>query len=754
MMEIKLIGSGGQGAVVAGKLLGITASKSGQQTQSFSSFGYSRRGGTTESYVRISEEKIRIHTKMYEHDYLVLMGEELTKDRKVISGLKENGVILINSRHAPEYFSSLGSFGMVTVDADHIALNAGLRLSSGIPIINTAILGAIAGIIPLISIEQLAEAIREVKIPDAEKNVEAAKEAYHRVRLQLTGTAVTEIKGEEVPKIDVEQLPVYQTRISSCEANCPAGEAIRTTLSLIQNSRFEEALESIRAENPFPGICGRICFHPCETHCNRNEFDESLSTCALERAAFDYADQKAVRNPTKRAKTRRKVAVIGSGPAGMACAYFSAIMGHDVTVFEALAVLGGIPKVGIPTYRLPRDVVDREMREIVDLGIEVRLNTEVGKEISFEDIAEKYSASFIASGAHHSTRLNIPGESTKGVMLGLDFLKDVAFGKDTDLGAKVAVIGGGNTAVDAARTAKRLGAKEVSIIYRRSRDEMPAYREEVAAAEAEGVRVLYLTMPVKIHTNRERIEKLECVKAKLSGKDKDGRSRSERIDGTNFMVTVDTVIAALGETLEAPFLPNAIKMEGGLIKVDYWGRTSMEGVYAGGDATTLSRSVVDAIASGKRAALGIDLFLANSNEKKAEVFKKEESGAISFSRYSAGNYRNGNSGVVSFTDLNTNYFSKSPRNRGAELPAEMRSSNFNEVRLGLTRDEAISEAKRCFQCGHCDLCGNCYTFCPDVAIMFEEKTCSFSIDREGCKRCGICIEECPRNAITWERGAK
>jgi 2-oxoacid:acceptor oxidoreductase gamma subunit (pyruvate/2-ketoisovalerate family) len=737
--------------VVAAKLLADAVAKSGYQAQSFASYGALRRGEKVESYVRISDTQILVHSKMYEPDYLIIMDESFTQEPEAVSGVKEKGEVLINTPELPEAFSSLRNFRIVTIDANRIAASHGLQLPSGMPIINTAVLGAIAGMIPSVSIEQLAEAIREGKLPAAEKNIKAAEEAYHWVKSQLAGTIVSEVK-EEAPRVSVERYPVYQNKMPPCQANCPAGEAIQTTISLIQSHRFEEALENIKAENPFPGICGRVCFHPCQTHCNRNEFDEAVAINALERAVFDYADANAVRKPIKKAKTGRRVAIIGSGPAGMTCAYFLAILGHDVTVFEALPVLGGIPRVGIPAYRLPRGVVEREIRKIIDLGIEVRTNTEVGKDISFENIAKKHDACFIATGARRSMSLNIPGESSNGVILGLDFLKGVAFGRGVDLGIKVAVIGGGNTAVDAARTAKRLGAEEVAIIYRRSATEMPAYPAEVAAAKAEGVRLLYLTMPVQIHSNGKRVAKLECMKTRLGRREKDGRRRPQPVEGTNFTVDVDTVIAAVGETLEAPFLPGAIEMEGGLIKVDYLGRTSMKGVYAGGDATTLSRSVVEAIASGKKAALGIDIFLTGTDEKIFTALHKAGGGAISMSRYLAGDYSSEDSSVVSFKDLNTGYFFQSPRARAAELPAATRASNFDEVSPGLSQTQAMVEVERCFHCGHCNLCENCYIFCPDVAITFDEQAFSFVINRQLCARCGICVEECPCDAISWEWG--
>ncbi len=753
MIEIIFHGTGGQGVVIAAKLLADAAAKSGHQAQSFAAYGGERRGGKVESFLRISEKGITVHSKVYEPDLVIIMNESLAQDPALVSGIKEGGGILINSLEPPESFSSLGKPGIQTIDAYRIATENGVVLPSGLPVVNTTIMGAVAALVPQIEIEKLAEAITEGGIPFPEKNIEAAQEAYHKLKSQISGATFTEIKGEEAPRILIERYPVYLERMSPCEVNCPAGEPIRKAIFLIHGNQFEEALENIKMENPFPGICSRICFHPCEANCNRNEYDEGIAINALERAAFDYAKMDKVKEPIKKERAGKKVAIIGSGPAGMTCAYFLALLGHDVTVFEASPVLGGIPRVAIPEYRLPKEIVDAEIEAVIELGIDVRTNTKVGKDISFSDIVTEYGACFIATGASKSTPLNILGEETKGVVSGLEFLKDVAFGKQTDIGTRVAVIGGGNTAIDSARTAKRLGAQEVTIIYRRSAEEIPAYRQEVEEAEKEGIKILYLTMPIQIHSDRQRVESLECAKTRLGRRDKDGRRQPQKIEGANFMVSVDTVIEAIGEMVEILFLPSTIERDGSLVKVDHLGRTSMAGIYAGGDATMARRSVVEAIGSGKRAALGIDVFLKGGDEWQiVNGVKKGKDGAISMGSHLAGDYAAKNGNPVLFTDLNVNYFVESPREQVSQLDRAVRTSNFNEVNLGLSREAAMAEAKRCFQCGNCNLCENCYIFCPDVAITFDEKMSSFAIDRGVCKECGICITECPRNAVSWEDG--
>ncbi len=751
MIEIRVHGTGGQGVVVAAKLLADAAAKSGRKSQCFSAYGAERRGGSVESYVRISDRDIVIHSKLYEPDYIVLMDETLAKNPQTISGLKEEGGLLINSSKLSKDFSSLGNYRIITIDANGIARKQGLTLASGMPVINTVILGAIVAMIPGIGFDYLSRAIRDGKIPLAEKNVEAAREAYHRAKLQLSGTVVSEVS--EGPGISVLQLPVFRAKMSPCEAgttHCIAGEDIRTILSLIQLNRFEEAFENIKSENPFPGVCGRVCFHPCETHCNRSEYDEGIAINALERAVFDHADRKAVRKPIKKEETGKKIAVIGSGPAGMTCAYFLSLLGHDVTVFEASSVVGGVPRIGIPAYRLPREVVDKEIKEIIDLGIKVKSNTKIGKDVSFDSIMDDYDACFIGVGAHESVKLNIPGEEGSGVISGVELLRSVALGKEVNVGDKVGVIGGGNTAVDAARTVRRLGAREVAIIYRRTLKEMPAYLQEVEAAEKEGIKIIELAIPVKIYHNGEKLAGVACLKTNLVKKDGDERLRPEPIQGTNFTVDIDTLIVAISEVPEISFLPAAIERMGSLIRVDSLGRTSMSGVYAGGDVTSISRTVVEAIGSGKRAAVGIDILLTGADENTFRNLRKGERGAVSFAKYLNKKSSPEDREVVSFKDLNLAYFNKALRAQMAELPNEGRSSNFDEVIAGIPKSKAIEEAERCFQCGECTLCENCYIFCPDVAIRFDMNGSSLVMMTEFCKECGICIKECPRSAISWE----
>ncbi|MBW1775836.1 MAG: FAD-dependent oxidoreductase [Deltaproteobacteria bacterium] len=304
--------------------------------------------------------------------------------------------------------------------------------------------------------------------------------------------------------------PEDQPKTSPCEANCPAGHAIQRTIYLIQNERFEEALENIWAKHPFPGLCGRACFHPCEMPCNRQFYDEAVSVRALERAAFDLADMEKVKRPRVREETGKRVAIIGSGPGGLTCAYFSALFGHDVTVFEALPALGGMARYGIPDHRLPKDVVDREVAEIVNLGVKARTGTRVGEDIPFKELTDRFDACVIAAGAWKEKRLDIPGNEP--AMTALAFLSQVNRGERPGIGEKVLILGGGGVAFDAAGTALRLGAKEVHVACVEPRDQMQAPEEDIRQAEGEGVIIHNSRNFLRIISEKDKVSGVECEK--------------------------------------------------------------------------------------------------------------------------------------------------------------------------------------------------------------------------------------------------
>ncbi len=545
--------------------------------------------------------------------------------------------------------------------------------------------------------------------------------------------------------------PRFENKIPPCNEGCPAGQDIEGAMVLIGKGKYLEAWDLFKEENPLPGVCGRVCFHPCERVCNRGEFDEAVSINALERFLADMASKRGRRVFVKREKRPEKVAVVGSGPAGLACAYHLSRMGYPVTIFEALPVLGGMLRVGIPEYRLPKKVLEEEIDQILELGVKAELNTRIGEEFFAKDL-EGYPAVFLAMGSHRSKSLGIPGEDVPGMMSGLEFLRNVNLGKEVNLGKRVAVIGGGNTAFDAARTALRLGAKPF-ILYRRTREEMPAFPSEILEAEEEGIEISYLISPVGLIAENGRLTRLECLKNRLGPPDEDGRRLPVAVKDSNFSLEVDQVIAGIGEETDLSFLPKKIGVKGQTILTDERGATKQKGVFAGGDIIHQPRTVVHAIGSGKRAALFIDCVLRKKEwEGFLEAVRIGERGTLSMKRYLQEEHERVpfSTRTVCFKDLNQDYFEHQKRRKGSKIKVGKRGSSFEEVNVGFPEETAVVEAGRCFNCGVCNLCDNCYIFCPDLAVQKQGEDEPNLIDYDHCKGCGICVEECPRHALVME----
>ncbi len=399
---------------------------------------------------------------------------------------------------------------------------------------------------------------------------------------------------------------------SPCQHACPLGIDIPGYIELITQERFEEALALIEEKNPFPAICGRVCHHPCEAKCRRGEIDEPVAINALKRFVSDYVPKKKRRTPPPSVR-REEVAIIGSGPAGLTAAYYLARWGYGVTVFEALPWAGGMLRVGIPDYRLPKKILEEEILATVkNLGVEIRTNVCVGEDLPFEEIFPSgYRAVFIATGSHKSRKLGIPGENLKGVFSGLEFLREVNLGERLDLGEKTVVVGGGNAAVDAARSVLRMGLKEAIVLYRRGREEMPAIESEVEAAEKEGIEINYLAAPVRILNRDGQVCGLECIRMRLGEYDSSGRRRPLPIESSEFIVEADSIISAVGQSADLSFLPSSLRTNnGGNLSVDpHTLATEQPGIFAGGDVITGPATVVEAIAAGRRAAISIIRYL-------------------------------------------------------------------------------------------------------------------------------------------------
>jgi len=481
-----------------------------------------------------------------------------------------------------------------------------------------------------------------------------------------------------------------------CVITCPAHVNAQGYIALISQGKYKEALQLIREKIPLPGVIGRICPHPCEAACTRGSLDEPLAICGLKRFAADRAADELPQPEIE--KKQDKVAIIGSGPAGLSAAYYLALEGYRVTIFEALPVAGGMLSVGIPAYRLPRDILEHEIQAIENLGVEIKNNTPIGRELSLTDLTgQGYKATFISVGAHRGLRLGIPGEDASGVIDGVTFLREVNLGKRTELQGHIAIIGGGDVAVDAARSAIRLGANKVSILYRRSRAEMPARDEEIEAALTEGVEIHYLVAPVEACCDNGRLTGVRCIRTELGTPDASGRRRPVPIQGSEFDLSIDTLLPAIGQAPDVSLVEGSgiETTEGGTIAADPLTlETNLPGIFAVGDAITGPGIAIEAIAAGSRAATSIHRYLKGEDmragrtvdEKKPEPMEPPADHP----------YR--------------------PRVKMPALTVKDRYGNFNEIELGLTEEMAVQEAARCLNCGVCSECMQCLAACEAGAI--------------------------------------
>jgi len=491
---------------------------------------------------------------------------------------------------------------------------------------------------------------------------------------------------------------------AACIDACPAHTNVPGYIKLIAEGQFKEAYKLIRETNPLPASVGRVCYAPCQEACNRGQLDEPICIRDLKRVPADQWNIEELEVPVV-TTTDKKVAIVGSGPAGLAAANDLALKGHKVTIFEALPEPGGMLRVGIPEYRLPKEILRQEVGYIQKLGVEIKTGVQVGKDITLEELKKNHDAIFVAVGAHGGMRLGVESEDIPGVMEGIGFLRAISLGKKVNVGKKVAVIGGGNTAIDCARTAKRLGAEEVTIVYRRSRAEMPASEEEVTAAEKEGVKIEFLTTPNRFFAENKKLAKMECVRMKLGEPDASGRPRPIPIKGSEFTVPVDTVIAALGQVPETDFAKKlgVSLSKRGSIEIDAeTGATNVEGVFAGGDVVTGPAFVIDAIAAGKKAARSINQYLNGQPLEGEEQGKEPEK--------------------LSQEEIEDRKRRFPSRNKVEmrEEPVKKRVQDFREVALGYSPEEAIEEASRCLagQIEGCIECHECERRCEPKAIVY------------------------------------
>jgi formate dehydrogenase major subunit/formate dehydrogenase beta subunit len=550
------------------------------------------------------------------------------------------------------------------------------------------------------------------------------------------------------PLIFYTEVPEYQIRTSPCEVNCPAGNPIQKTHWFIQNCKFEEALWTLKAINPFPGITGRVCPSFCEKVCNRKQFDEPLSIKALERAASDYGN--GPMKIIKREKTGKKVAIIGGGPAGLTCAYFLSLLGHDVTLYEALPYLGGIPRAAIPDYNLPKEIIERELSWIFELNINVKVNTRIGKDLGLEEVIDRYDACLISTGAWRSERLNIPGNEL--AISGIDFLVRAKSDKHRMEG-KVLVMGSGGVAIDCARTAIRLGAKEVRVVCRAPRNNMKATQESIEHAEKEGVMIHNYQTFQRIVSKNNQVMGIECLDINSYEVDQEGKVKITPIAGSEHFFSANTIIVAIGQTPDLEFL-KGIKgiryTSQGFLEVNpFTLETGKPGLFAAGDVIRGPSSVAEAIGDGRRAAFSIHSYLKGEPLDALKRVYLDSAGNIVEERKLGLKKKMISQRIVKYEDLmNLEYFEKRHRIRQQRIPISMAVQTFEEIYKGYLKEDAQEEAGRCFHCGHCFSCGICVDICPGDILKMVDQQPQVAYPEE-CWHCGSCLIDCPASAISF-----
>ncbi len=512
-----------------------------------------------------------------------------------------------------------------------------------------------------------------------------------------------------------ERRPVYVDLLPPCNVGCPAGEDIQGWLAHVQAGEHELAWRALTADNPFAAIHGRVCYHPCESVCNRANLDSAVSIHSVERFLGDLALERGWQFDRPQVSSGKRVLVIGAGPSGLSAAYHLARRGHQVEIRDAGAEPGGMMRYGIPAYRMPRDVLTGELDRIAAMGVRFTPD-HVVVDLDAERREGGFDAAFVAVGAHLAKRVEIPAMDAGPIVDAVSFLRDVASGERPVIGRRVAVYGGGNTAIDAARTARRLGAEDTLVVYRRTRDQMPAHEEEAQDAEREGIRINWLRTIKDFEGPELNVEVMEL--------DDSGYPQPT---GRFETLAADTVIMALGQETDTAFLravPGVQFDNDGTVQVSKAMMTGSPGVFAGGDMVPSERTVTIGVGHGKRAAREIDAWLQSSEAARAPKHP-----------------------LATFEKLNLWYFGDADRRRQPELEASGRVANFNEIVGGLSTIEATFESHRCLSCGNCCECDGCLGACPEDAVIKLGKGFGYEFDYDRCTGCGACYEQCPVHSI-------
>jgi 2-oxoacid:acceptor oxidoreductase gamma subunit (pyruvate/2-ketoisovalerate family) len=727
-LEIRVHGRGGQGGVTCAKLIAATYAQLDLNVQTFGDYGAERTGAPIRAFTRVDGKTIKNRNKVYWPDHLLVLDTGLLGP-SLLDGVSEGANLLINSGEDPASLQNqYPKYRLAVVDATAIARKFGIG-TSAVVIINTTIVGAYAAFTGL-PLEAVRRAFEFFDYGDDFEAAVAASEAVvifdYSGEKRRKSRDVTP-KSAPIPEVlpltshchDVPtalktgawstQTPTYQEYAAPCSVACPAGNDVVGFIQTLKEHGVSAAAELLLQTQPLPSVCGRVCPAPCMKACNREYYDGPVNIRSLERW---IADNDATRPVPLRDPAPLHFAVVGSGPAGLSAAYHLAMLGQKVTLVEKERTLGGVLRTGIPSYRLPGNILDRDIDRIVELGVKTICSSPVDKE-SVSKLLKDYDGVIVCKGFGPAFGLTASGSHLEGVLQGLDFLKET---KDaaTQLSGSVLVIGGGNTAVDCARSALRSGASSVKLIYRRSRAEMPAIPEEIEEAVREGVQILTQRQPVAF-IGDQRVKGVVLAEVDLGPEDEDGR-RSPLVSERTVELDCDIVLLALGREKELDLVPDGAE----IMENRAWKNDAPLHLWFAGDCFTGDGTVAHAIGNGRRTALAALAACRGRGTPPEKSYKSS----------------------VAPAHIRFSHFPAMPPHQDRHKPSTSRQNNFAEVNLGLP---GPGEAERCFSCGRCTHCDTCLVYCPD-GIIFRDKE-GYRIDTDYCKGCGICVAECPRRAM-------
>ena len=729
-LEIRVHGRGGQGGVTCAKLIAKLYAGQGAHVQTFGDYAAERSGAPVRAYTRVAATPITNRNKVYRPNQLLVLDPMLLNEQ-VLEGVAPGALLLLNSSEPLESFADrFPGLTLALVDATAIARRHQIGTRS-VVIVNTTIIGAYARACG-IALEEVASAYCALGL---ESDFPAAEAAYAATAIRFRSAAShppathQPTKSRPQPLLPLTehtrdlptelktgswrtQLAHYQQRLAPCNASCPAGNDVVGFIQALKTAGIEAAARILARTQPLPSVCGRVCPGFCQSGCNRNRYDGAVNVRGLERWISDHADLPL--ETVAPAEAGKRIAVIGSGPAGLSAAHTLARQGHRATLFEAAAELGGLLRSGIPAYRLPTAALQRDLDRILALGVEARCNQRLDRDSLFA-LGEEFDAVIVATGQGRLSSSACPGEDLPGVTQGLDYLAAVRAGAAPQLRGQVVVVGGGNSAIDCARTALRAGAAKVTLVYRRSREEMPAIAEEIEAALTEGVELLTHRQPVA-YSGNSSVTAITLAEVEMGAPDASGRRRPVLSDRRGEL-PCDQVLLALGQSADLELLPAGFELRDGRIYL----QEVATNLFCSGDLATGEGTVTHAIGDGRRSALRV---LQALGEAVEIPLRPERSQAVPAEA------------------IRHSHFATVAPAQELAIPKELAAISFNEVHLGLVDG---GEAERCFSCGQCTRCDTCLVYCPEGIISASDA--GYRVDADYCKGCGICAVECPRQAM-------